>query len=425
VLCVGRSLRDQVAEQFPEHAGKLQIVPNPIDFDRFAVRPEPPAAPLRWLYIGRMLEHKGVRTLLEAFAKVAAEDDRVTLTLVGSGALEQPLRERIAELGLGGRVTQLPPVLPEEVTALLHGHDLLAHASRSETFGMTVVEAIATGTPVLVARSDGPAETLAGLDHVAGQLFEVTEEPEEIVSAYRKLADEWQRLDLTTARDRLRERYGREAVGAQLLEVYRSALPAPADEPVLLTEDRIALVAINAPTKRARQFIADARERGYGVDLITADRDAWPSDPGVRVHGLAAAERRRITRRLVEGLVSGGPRRVLGVLRAGTRTFSSPLPEALAITAERGHKKVADRFTKRVYGRYYAIVRPRILWRITRRRVLPELDMTHTKRIVVHGVPGVTIGWGLARSNPSISVGTDLTLPAPDESGADDQGNGQ
>jgi hypothetical protein len=32
--------------------------------------------------------------------------------------------------------------------------------------------------------------------------------------------------------------------------------------------------------------------------------------------------------------------------------------------------------------------------------------------VVVHGAPGVTIGWGLARRNPSMSVGTDLTLPA-------------
>jgi len=420
VLCVGRSLLTQIAEQFPEHAGKLRIVPNPIDFDRFAIRPAPPAAPLRWLYIGRMLEHKGVHTLLEAFATVAADDPRVTLTLVGSGQLTEQLAGRIAELGLTGRVTQRPPVRPEEVTALLHEHDLLAHASRSETFGMTIVEAIATQTPVLAARSEGPAETLEGLDHIAGQLFEPTEAPDVIVSAYRKLAAGWDGLDLAAARARLRARFGREAVGDQLREVYREVLAAPpataaaapAPDAEAAPAERITVIAIDPPrSRRTRQFVVDARERGYGVDLIAVEAKDWEFDPGVRVLPLGAAERRRVPRRLVDGLLSGGPRRVLGVLRRGTRRLPSPVPEALAITAERGHRKVADRITKRVYGRYYAVVRPRILWRLARREVVPSLDLSRTRRIVVHGLPGVTIGWGLARRNPSISVGTDLTLP--------------
>ena len=75
LLCVGRGLRDQLAGYFPEHAGKLRIVPNAIDFDRFAVRPSPPAAPHRWLYVGRLMEHKGVLTLIDAFTRVADPGD--------------------------------------------------------------------------------------------------------------------------------------------------------------------------------------------------------------------------------------------------------------------------------------------------------------------------------------------------------------
>jgi hypothetical protein len=197
--------------------------------------------------------------------------------------------------------------------------------------------------------------------------------------------------------------------------------PVPAAEPVEAPvepagADRITVVAIDQPgSRRTREFVAEARARGYGVDLITADPGAAEFDPGVRVHSVGAAERRRISRRLVDGLVTGGPRRALGLLRAGTRSLPSPLPEALAITAQRGHRRVADKFNRKVYGRYYAVVRPRILWRITRRQVLPSLDLSRTRRIVVQGVPGVTIGWGLARQDPSISVGTDLTLPPTDQ----------
>jgi glycogen(starch) synthase len=427
VLCVGRALYDQIAARFPQHLDKLRIVPNPIDFDRFAVRPEPPREPLRWLYVGRMIEHKGVRVLLDGFARIAAEEPRATLTLVGSGPLEKALRTRIAELGLSERVSQRPPVAPEDVAGLMHEHDVVVHASAVETFGMTIVEAVATGTPVLVARSQGPAETLHDLDGVAGVLFDVTDDPAVIAGAYRRLRAQWAGLDLTDARERLRARYGREAVGDQLLEVFREVsqeppatraeeVPAELPPPPAPGADRIAVVAINPPgSGHTRRYIDAARERGYGIDLIALDPDKWVSyrdDEGVRLHGIGATENRRFSRRLERGLVTTLPRKGLGYLRARSRALPSPMPEALVITAQRAHKKVADEFHKKVYDRWYEAVRPRILWRVTRREVLPQLDKARIRRVVVHGVPGVTIGWRLAKDDPSVPVGTDLTPPA-------------
>ena len=220
VLCVSRFLYDQLSEYFPAYVEKLRVVPNAIDFGRFAVRPAPPVAPVRWIYIGRLMENKGLGTLLDGFARIAAEDPAVTLTLVGAGVFEETLAKRVAALGLGDRVTLRPPVPPDQVAALLHEHDLLVHASKLETFGMTVVEAIATGTPVLVARSQGPAETLAGLEDSVGQLFEPTDDPEVIAEAYRKLRARFDALDLPRARAELLARYGSAAVAAQLREVY-------------------------------------------------------------------------------------------------------------------------------------------------------------------------------------------------------------
>jgi glycosyltransferase involved in cell wall biosynthesis len=195
---------------------------------RFAVRADPPAEPLRWLYLGRLMAHKGVLPLLEAFARVAATDPRVTLTLAGAGVERDRLARRSAELGLSGRVDIVPPVPPAEVTALLHRHDLLVHASLRETFGMTVVEAVATGTPVLAARSAGPAETLAGVEEQAGAVFEPTEDPAVIAEAYHKLRDRFGELDLVGARAELEARYGSDAVGARLHEAYTEPGPPSA-----------------------------------------------------------------------------------------------------------------------------------------------------------------------------------------------------
>ncbi|BCY14997.1 glycosyltransferase family 4 protein [Actinoplanes sp. L3-i22] len=388
VLCVSGHLRDQIAAEFPRHAGKLRVVPNPIDFGRFAVRPAAPEHPRRWLYAGRMLEHKGVRTLLEAFALIAAEDPDVTLTLVGSGKLEDDLRDRIREHGLTGRVEQRPAVAPEAMTALLHEHDLLVHASEVETFGMTVVEAVATGTPVLVAASQGPAETLAGLDGVAGRLFPVTKDPELLAEVYRELRKRWAELDPAGARERLRERYGFAAVSEQLLNIYQQPAPvpvnpAPAEEPV----DRIVVISIRPPrVAKTRDFVRQARERGFGVNLIVEDPDEWAAetaDPGIRVHGLRPEPGRR-------------PAQVSG----------SPMAAAVARTLEGRARSLRHKVT-RVPA---ALFRPHTMWRDTR-TVLPGIDMTKVRQVVVNGVLAERIGWQIARRHPGLTVTLALKLP--------------
>ncbi len=397
VLCVSRHLREQIATEFPRHAHKLHVVPNPIDFDRFAVRPAKPERPARWLYAGRMLEHKGVLTLVDGFAAVAAEDPDVSLTLVGNGKLEDAVRDRVRELGLADRVVQRPPVPPDEMTGLLHEHDVLVHASRTETFGMTIVEAVATGTPVLVAESDGPRETLHGLDGVAGALFPVTKDPDVLVEAYRRLRGLWPTLDLAAARTELRARYGHEAVGEQVLAAYARPAAPPEPPPVAAEEpaDRIALVAVNPPNQaRVRHFIDKARNHGYGVDLIVLDPEKWAreAETGERVHGI--------------GTLTPADRPARPVRLSG-----SPMPAALTRTLQTR----TTAWRRKVVGRAGVLVRPHALWRSTR-PVLPEIDMDRVRRVVVHGPLGERIGWQIARRYPDLPVTTALRLPEEDRS---------
>jgi glycosyltransferase involved in cell wall biosynthesis len=118
------------------------------------------------------------------------------------------------------------------VFAFLYAHDLLVHPSKSETFGMTVVEAVGSGMPVLVTRCGGPQETLAGLDGVAGLLIDVSDDPEVIVEGYRRLTRQMTRLDAARGRAALIERYGTRAVAARLAAVYGVEQPVQAEERV-------------------------------------------------------------------------------------------------------------------------------------------------------------------------------------------------
>jgi glycogen(starch) synthase len=419
LLCVSGYLRDVVRSHFPAYADKLRVVPNPIDFERFPLRPVPPREPLRWLYVGRVTAAKGVFTLLDGFARIAAEDPRVTLTLVGSGPDVPAVRARIAALPCADRVCLRPAVPPDDVAGLMHAHDLLVHASPMETFGLTVVEAIATGLPVLVARSPGPQDTLAGLAGLAGQLFEPGDDPELLAGGFRALRERFGVLDVGVARERLRARYGREAVAEHLRDAYgRKPGPvaaAPADLAVPVAPDpaadRVVLVAVSA-TRRAREYAQRLLRDGYRVDLITADLAGWNASalgPGARFHLLGAAEERRPARRLERLLLFRAPGKLLALADSAARRFATPWPQVVVEVLRQRQERLARKVHRRLFEPCYRIFRPRVLRRIAEREIAPALDLARTRRIVVAGSTGVTLAWSLGRRRPDVLVTTALT----------------
>ncbi len=217
---VSSLLRGWLAEVFPDLVDRVQVCPNVVDTAHIGLRPHRVTDLRRWLYLGKFVPLKRVDLLLEAFAVVAAERGDAELTLVGSGKLEDELRARRAALGLTDRVHILPPVTPQEVPALLHAHDLLVHPSSMETFGMTTVEAVASGLPVLVTASGGPSETLAGIEQIAGEIVPVTDGVGDLLAGYHRLAARLDELDPEVARGTIARRYGPATIARTLLAAY-------------------------------------------------------------------------------------------------------------------------------------------------------------------------------------------------------------
>ncbi|MEV7296771.1 glycosyltransferase family 4 protein [Streptomyces microflavus] len=442
-LCVGTYLRDQIAGEFPDLAHKLRIVPNVIDFDAFPSSAQRSPEMLSWLYVGRLVKHKGVAELLEAFAMVAEKEPAATLTMVGSGALEGDLRARALELGLEGRFRIDPPVSPDKVNSLMHQHDLLVHASKIETFGMTIVEAVAAGLPVLVTRSHGPEETLAGIDRQAGALMDVDDDPQVIVDAYWELRSRAHELDLPAARESLLQRYGSAAVSEQLMNVYLDRQPSeseasealdtpdsagnysavsadaePAsdslDEPTAREPVGRAVLLALAPPK-ARRVAAYANHlagRGVHVTVVTAKASVWSRmhlDPRVSLVSIEKSEKRLRVPRGERFLVYRAPRAVLHKVRAVAKKQRRTItPELMVAAVQRTHTKAADTFHKKVFNRGYEELRPQILSRIAKRDVLPGLRLDLTDHVFVCDVNSTVTGWKWAKAYPNLTVTTNL-----------------
>ncbi|MFI1400222.1 glycosyltransferase [Streptomyces sp. NPDC020681] len=437
-LCVSGKLRDQIAKEFPAYADKLSVVPNMIDFERFTPGPERSAELLSWLYVGRLVKPKGVDELLEAFALVAREEPRATLTLVGHGVREEDLAARVEELGLGERVSLLPPVPPEDVNALMHRHDLLVHPSKGETFGMTVVEAVASGLPVLATRSGGPQESLAGIESRSGALMDISDNPRIIADAYWQLVKDAGGIDLPAAREVLESRYGTEAVAKQLLAVYEGVpLPAaetageageqPAADVSSVTESaqasavkapasteprgRAVILSLTPPGKPRRivDFANFLIEQNVEVTLVSGRAAPfWERadlDRRVPVISIEAAEKKLRIPRGERLLVYRAPRAVLRrTRRIAARNRKSIGPELAVATVQRVHTRAANAFHRKIWNKGWGELRPQVLSRVARRVALPEVRLDLADHVFVADINSTVTGWKWAKANPHLTV---------------------
>jgi 1,2-diacylglycerol 3-alpha-glucosyltransferase len=115
---------------------------------------------------GRLAPEKSVDLLVEAVAIAARTAPDIHLLLVGGGPSARMLRSQVTRAGIGERVHLTGPLPRDAALALIRGSDLLAFASRTETQGLVLAEALATGLPVVAL--EGPAIGEAVRDGVDG-----------------------------------------------------------------------------------------------------------------------------------------------------------------------------------------------------------------------------------------------------------------
>ncbi|MBI3966683.1 MAG: glycosyltransferase family 4 protein [Chloroflexi bacterium] len=186
-LAVSPAAERFVAAHFP---GRYQICPNGVDVERFspAVPPLPELRDgyLNVLFVGRLEPRKGLRYLFEALALVRREVSKVRLLVAGPGDLQSYAR-LAARPGLDD-VRFLGYVAPADLPRYYRSCDVLcAPATGGESFGIVLLEALASGIPVVASDLDGYRAVVA---HERDGLLVQPRSPAALAAALVRLADE-------------------------------------------------------------------------------------------------------------------------------------------------------------------------------------------------------------------------------------------
>jgi glycosyltransferase involved in cell wall biosynthesis len=169
------------------------------------------------LFVGRLTEEKGLQTLIDAWRSLP----QVPLKIAGDGPLHAELIKRIEEAGLSN-VELLGRVSLQEVLSLLNRALFLVMPSIwYETFGRTMMEAYAAGTPVIVSRLGAMQDLVE--DHVTGLLFEAGDQAELVQCVRYALENESERAGWSrNARDKFEKEFSSERAYQKLMEVYQA-----------------------------------------------------------------------------------------------------------------------------------------------------------------------------------------------------------
>lgn len=395
---VGEDTSRALRRRYPDVAESVHTVHNPVDVTRFELREDVPGRLDRWLYVGNVLEAKGVLRLVRAFAAWRARRPDATLTVAGGGADTDRALALADELGVADAVRFLGRVDPTGIAAVYRDADVLVHLSVSETFGLSAVEALATGLPVVATATRGAQRNLdVAQDLWMAWLVEVGDEVDDVLAAVEGLEARHRSARPGLVREDLALRFGPQTVAATLGRTLRGEPEPelPADAPVV-----VAIALHRAVVAAATRVVRDAARRGARAYLVTDGSHGVDVDDRVTVLDVSPARYRVITHRLERWTVDGVPRVLLGAARPLARVMG----RADALDALAARQQDLSTRLKRTVGEkgVHAHVDPLVLARYVERT---WGDLLVDPVLVTWGDPrGIPLATRLARANPDAHV---------------------
>lgn len=140
----------------------IDVIPNGVDCERFSpAEKDPKRQPLKLLTVGRLSVTKRIEMLIEAVELIDKEGLDVHLSVAGGGGLEDHLRQMIGRKGLGRMIEMTGRVEPENMPEKYRQSHIFVSATMQEGMSNAMLEAMASGLPIVTTRCEGLEELIS------------------------------------------------------------------------------------------------------------------------------------------------------------------------------------------------------------------------------------------------------------------------
>lgn len=223
VLAVSQNVADALRVHLSAGIA-VQVLYLGIDLSIF----QPLESQKKWdlAFMGRLERMKAVDLLPSMLRELSSSLPDVKLLITGDGSLRKWLLEEFAKFEVSGRMDYLGVVAPQRVPDLINSSRVFLYPSREEPFGLSIVEAMACGVPVLTTNVFGPTEIVT---HLTDGYLIARDNASKLAEAARLLlSDEALRSRLGTAgRETAEKRFDMKRHASELLRIYGDLIDQP------------------------------------------------------------------------------------------------------------------------------------------------------------------------------------------------------
>lgn len=197
------------------------LIPLYVDPEVFTLSPMP-AGPPHFLSIGSPAHTKGLDILMEAMHSVVQIHPQARLTIVAEPRDKEALKRWVGNFGLDGNIEFPGPVPHDEIPGLIRGAHVLVSASRIESLGFTMIEAIVSGRPVVATATPGGEFIVT---ERTGRLVPVSEQageadPQVLAQAMINVYENREAFSPTEMREDALSRFGKTHILDQWMDHY-------------------------------------------------------------------------------------------------------------------------------------------------------------------------------------------------------------
>jgi phosphatidyl-myo-inositol alpha-mannosyltransferase len=225
-IVVSEPARSFIASYLPDN---YSVIPNGVDVRRFSGnhtrRRELDDGKLNFLFIGRLEKRKGLDYLLRAYSKVQNQIPPSRLVVVGAHAKNDPKYEEMScKLGIRD-IVFTGAVADNELPSYYQSADVFfAPATHGESFGIVLLEAMASGVPIIASGIPGYASVLS---HEKEGLLVAPRDENALMQAMLSLSGNAELRKAMSASGRTKaEKYSWENIANRVMECYRNSLAA-------------------------------------------------------------------------------------------------------------------------------------------------------------------------------------------------------
>jgi glycosyltransferase involved in cell wall biosynthesis len=215
VVANSSGLRDLALRFMPSL--DITVIPNGIDTDKFyPSNNKNQGKPMRLLTVSRLIERKRIDILIRAVRRAGELGIDVTLNIVGEGNLGDSLRNLSRELDISDKIFFLGRIPPEKMPGVYRDNDVFVMSSAHEGMSNAMLEAMASGLPIITTDCEGVEELMADNGIIVER-----PDAESFAEAFKTLAaDEKSYRQMSTASRERAKKLNWKSVARQYLDCY-------------------------------------------------------------------------------------------------------------------------------------------------------------------------------------------------------------